>query len=636
MRCVNIILFFLLTFINSTTLISQNQSIDPFYIEDFIFDDDAYRILGFKEGNKILRFEISLKNISTQFDLVNLNNQLVLHKKLSEGIQIIRKSIDFDYIGKSKSLNSKLRLIKASGDSDSTYVIPQDLKQETIGIINNLIAIKGCDSVFVNRPIFTYLKDSIRNLSIRSFTGSLQTSCKLVRLKIEDSLNNDLMKVTIDLQKKMIKALLTEKDNASLAGKIVVLRDTINPLINVSKKSQETLSSTFNESYENKEDPGYKVFSDLEKKHENTPDSLLEELKKRGDDGTLFLPYVIDSVQFEFEGDKLLNVKVIGKIDKEIIIFENVYPISFSTKLDVNKGFSLFSIKNNSYDKMRIESSQVFYYDYNFLLNTENYAPKNQIVYVKPGAEGKILFKEKNEEILKAKVFSDLVGLNDDNPNGILQIEVSKPVNLWTKVFPMGKFSTSYLTIFSEIEPIFAWNKIEDDDKELKVLKVNDLSFASYNDIMRFRTASIGGNLQLIQLGIPSFHSKFSIGYNHNYSFVPLLVQDTISQIVQDPNIQINNLEENSSTYLTRDLGGYVKWDILPSDKYQFHFVYNLRWFRFFSNDNNDPVFPFTNQEKILSMSGNEEITSDRNKNELFHSFEFFATIRLSKRRVVF
>jgi hypothetical protein len=81
-----------------------------------------------------------------------------------------------------------------------------------------------------------------------------------------------------------------------------------------------------------------------------------------------------------------------------------------------------------------ITMDEVFWNDYRLLNQTENYSPKDQVVTFKPGQKGTVVKKEKATNLLKAKIFSDIVGFNSSQPNGLIQTEFSHRFYFNTRV----------------------------------------------------------------------------------------------------------------------------------------------------------------------------------------------------------
>ncbi|MBK9632007.1 MAG: hypothetical protein IPO62_13240 [Saprospiraceae bacterium] len=79
--------------------------------------------------------------------------------------------------------------------------------------------------------------------------------------------------------------------------------------------------------------------------------------------------------------------------------------------------------------------------------NKEDDSPVNCIVSLNKSNPIQILKKEKKSKILQVRAFSDLFGIPNNEPNGLLQIDVSKKFNLFTMKSGWKNFYTGLLII---------------------------------------------------------------------------------------------------------------------------------------------------------------------------------------------
>lgn len=655
----------------STILFSQSTNND-YFIKDFLYKDEVYRLEATRQ-NKLYKFTVSLESQHQSFDLAGLDDQYIFYMKLAKAIGTVQSSSTLNFLQKSNALNDSLNEVFKEAQI-STFRLSDEKQKMFSTLVTDLAKIKGCDSVFQNRANLESLLDTTKIAadSITIFFEGLKNNCQYSSALLDEIEIKELLKVSTSLFADVLRFSLVDQNDTSLAGRLIVPHKKI--LVCVEKKHGNDTNDKNKSSHPdiNKEkEPaqnGGGIATDL---LDETPLPANEEIKgfdasdepfqtdyyRRNKDrinldiqrgaalylntnkcDTPFDTLVIDSVQFEFEADKLQNVKVVGTISGEPELFHNDYPVSFSTKLDGNVNHRLISVRNPDGKKRTVVSRHIYYFLYNLLLYTENYAPKDQVVIIKPNSEGKILLKEPNSEILRTKVFTDLVGLNDNDPNGLLQLEFSKPIHLWTKVNPLGRFSRTYASWFNQLEPVFTLAKIEDDDNELEVLRLNDNSFVSYNDVVRFRRASVGINLTFFQLGIPTLHSSFSLKYTHHYSIVPIADNDSTKQslsVIGNPDSTITVLNRVVNSHLTREVGLSVEWTILPSDKYQLSLSYTPNLFRFYSNDEDKPIIPY--EDRLALLAAPEQVGQDNvDKSQWYHTFQLLATVRLSKRGELF
>lgn len=667
----------------STGLFGQSVN-SPYFIKDFLYKDEVYRLEAARQ-DRLHKFVVSLESQRQSFDLVSLDDQYIFYKKLAKAIGNVQSASALNFLRKSNALNDTIAKVFTEAQTP-TFRLTAEKQKMLSTMVTDLAKIKGCDSVFQNRASIESILDTTKIAadSVAIFFGTIKSNCQYPSTLLNESNMKELLKTSMSLFANVLRLNLVDRNDASLAGELVVPHKMI--LVCVEKKrsdntedggeSQYVIGSGSNEQYGNvvKNEDNNSI-KDINKIRTGSLDETLlpqteEDKALNIDDNPILTKYysknkerldkairlesqlyidnnscknpfdtlIIDSIQFEFEADKLQNIKVVGTISGEPEIFHNDYPVSFSTKLDGNVDNQLLSVRNIDGRSRTISSKHAYYFLYNLLLYTENYAPKDQVVVVKPESGGKVLLKEANSEILKTQIFTDLVGLNNNDPNGLLQLEFSKPIYLWAKVTPLGTFSRNHYLWFSQVEPVFTLAKLEDDDNELEALKLNDQSFVSYTDVVRFRRASVGADLTILEIGIPAWHSSISLKYRHHYSIVPIATQDSTGQSLTstgNPDSTITVIDRKVNSHLTRELGPSVEWTILPSDKYQLSLSYTPSLFRFYSNDEDETVIPY--KDRLTLEVAPEQVAQDNiNKNEWYHTFQLLATVRLSKRGELF
>jgi len=640
-------LFFLSIVFLALSLTSHAQRSSTFFKEDFLYKQQSFRIEVEKE--QMYKFSIisfpalDTTKMTTTFDLINLSNINIFEHKLKIELD---KHIDSFYIKLSPisiyTLKSKLQILKDSITNDSSYLVV--FEDDWIDLISQVSAKRGCREIF-DLPIVKTL--SKKNPTIKNFFDQQAKSCKAYEAQRESENDDEIKQLAINLFEKIKFADLVIPSDASLAGELYI-RDTI-PVTVIFKdkdKNDKNIDYLTNQL-------GFKALFDKDTTlNRNLEIAAMKFYKQQNydlsDNGTdkkvsLVGKLVVDSVQIEFEHGMINNIKVVGKMGKETEIFENVFPIPYSTKKSLNdrEVTNSFYLKNVLADtKFFIPYGQVFWNDYNLLLNTENYAPKDQVITLYPKKKAKI-YKEENREILETKVFTDFIGLGEDEPNGILQLEFAKLVNLSTAVRSKNK-SESYWHFFNYIQPSLILSKIEDDDSVLKVNRVptldDSIKTVAYDDMLKYRRASFGADLNLIGLGLPGIQSEFELNFGLYYSLISFQDQNvnniqTITMDTASNGTIINNnsvITQNVSTRLVSDFGPSLIWRINPSDKYQFSINYSLRFFRFYNSDE-DPIIPVVSRSKseAIAVSNKVELEKDLDR-ELYHTFEFLASATLS------
>lgn len=185
------------------------------------------------------------------------------------------------------------------------------------------------------------------------------------------------------------------------------------------------------------------------------------------------LPLEIDRIQMEVADGQIINIIITAYCEEldEVVNFTNNFPIPFSTK----KNFSrlnatwLYNMEAHRYNKvLRLNLAKVMFYRPSLQLRGYDYSPKDGIYNISfKGAESntveKTLYKEETKNLLVGKVYSDFVGFDEKEPNGLVQFEI-------TKTFPFNHNYNSAFNLFSYVEPRLTWSKVGDKERNLPLL----------------------------------------------------------------------------------------------------------------------------------------------------------------------
>ena len=338
-------------------------------------------------------------------------------------------------------------------------------------------------------------------------------------------------------------------------------RDTIKTLAFEKKWVQEyiQLIDNYNKSYfaltsiQTDLDRNYSSkFIELLKKYESDKIFFDDEIKTQKEKYQEFLKrlntpskpeFAIDSIQVEFHEDNLKNIIVIGTWKNEPIKFVNLTPIPFSTLREYNFYQKLYSFNYKSAPedfKYWIKLGDIIKYLPKFYPESESYGPKDTAFFTTPEKKVTVLRKEKIDKILDARIYSDFIGLGGDNPNGLVQAEVSRKIILRPKrqpVYTLGQYSfhTGRLNFF---EPIASITKIEKNFKELPLTveyettqdsKTVKSKHASTLDLLRYSNFSFGGKVNLSVFDFPKL--KYSLYLNIGTMLYRTLIKDSVRTI---------------------------------------------------------------------------------------------------------
>jgi hypothetical protein len=150
--------------------------------------------------------------------------------------------------------------------------------------------------------------------------------------------------------------------------------------------------------------------------------------------------FIVHSIQIQFEGGFIENIKIFGKIkgDSRLLRFENDFPINFSTKRDFRNLVKTQLHEKSDFEtnsRLRLILGEVISYDENLANYNKDYSPANQVITINALSDTVKeipLYKDQTSRILEVQVFSDLKGADDNNPNGLIQIDLAKKLNFFS------------------------------------------------------------------------------------------------------------------------------------------------------------------------------------------------------------
>ncbi len=377
------------------------------------------------------------------------------------------------------------------------------------------------------------------------------------------------------------------------------------------------------------------------------------------EDQLIFKSFKVDSIVIEINEGFIENIQMVGKVDEysdkygHIIIdsegkaipiprtlkFENSSPIGFSRKLDFDaiKGKSLYTRGGERIQYETYLEDVLTLYIQEHEVGRRDYSPANQKVVLKnddpiPGELCKGLKKEATYKLFEAKVFSDFVGLDETVPNGLIQTEISKRINLLTNRKPFQFISFGGLHNewnvggISYFEPSLTLSKIENNNKMLPLQsedrfvsnQYTPIKYTSTLKLKQFENFSVGADANLILLDIPNIKSTFFLNFGFRYGRTGIQdsIRTAINGLVQvDPNAV---LEYGVNTF---DLSRQIMWNIYADERYGFSLSWEHHWF--YLRDNRF-------EQVANNTFFDNQVTTDEKKDRQFNKFRFLMTLEQS------
>ncbi len=335
------------------------------------------------------------------------------------------------------------------------------------------------------------------------------------------------------------------------------------------------------------------------------------------EDRQMFKAFKVDSIVMEINEGFIENILMIGKVkeyaDKyghikmgkdgkaipfsRTLKFGNSSPIGFSRKLDfdVIKGKKLYTRGGERTQYQTSLEDVLSIYIQEHEVGRRDYSPANQKVVLKKKAIEQSslclgLKKEATYQLFEAKIFSDFVGLDETEPNGLIQTEISKRINLRTSRSPFRPFAVRGLKdewnfgFLAFFEPALVLSKVERNNKFLtldnKDRFVNNqytpIKFASTLDLKRFENFSAGATANLFLIDIPNIKSTFFANWGFRYGRTG--IQDSI-RTASNGTVQVNQEGINNFGVNTFDHSSEIIWSIYADERYGFSMSWQHHWF---------------------------------------------------------
>jgi hypothetical protein len=293
----------------------------------------------------------------------------------------------------------------------------------------------------------------------------------------------------------------------------------------------------------------------------------------------------IKNIEIEFNEGYIENIKVIVDYDGTILKFENNYPIGFSTKRDYNllQKINLFANKEDqTYSIYLREVLERF--EQKHEVDRRDYSPANQVVTFDVEKETRSsiqLAKETTAKLFELKTYSDFVGFDQNNPNGLIQLEVDKRLNLRTQRWRIPFSARSTLSYGQFVTPVVTKSKLEENNKHL-ILDYRDQftngqytpqRFTSTLKLKQFENFRVGADLNLLMLDFPSHKSTYYINAGFRYGRVA--VRDSLRTFENNTIRKTLLVEEYGvDTYTISPVK--LLWEVKTDERYSFCLGWSL------------------------------------------------------------
>ena len=310
------------------------------------------------------------------------------------------------------------------------------------------------------------------------------------------------------------------------------------------------------------------------------------------------------TVEISFFGGFIEKIQVNGMVDNEYFSFNNKYSIGISSTKNIQQlsDYRLFSnekvfvdttdttkltlldedqVQNEQSDKksLFIWVDDIIRYIKKVDVNANDISPVPQTVLLYKNKKESKLYREESSKLFEAVAYTDLIGLFDEeNPNGLVQLEVKKRFNLNTRRFdrPLiyGIFPPALLFegagVLQNVDVFFQYSKIEENNKFLEPQTLGTDQFYTPISLLQYRNFAVGGILNLMTL--ENQNSKINMFFNAGalYGRTGVKLDPT-----DEEGVFFNNLEVPFEASL----------QVLPEKRVSFTFTDRLSWFETFNED---------------------------------------------------
>lgn len=258
------------------------------------------------------------------------------------------------------------------------------------------------------------------------------------------------------------------------------------------------------------------------------------------------------SCQLVFENGFIASIIVSGEINGKSVQFSSQYSIGITTRrnvLDLQK-VRLWDELGNS--EAFILLNEVIEYARINDVYTRDHSPQDGKLILNSQNASQAVYKSPQSKLFAVKVFSDFVGINENNPNGLVQIEIDKRINLWTR-------RVNKLSRMTFLNPYFEWSKIEEHNRTLPLSLVNNIQYTSPLEVYRY---------SMVETGVPINLTEYDgsvVGFQVNV--LPAITFTNIADSTAQESNGSATMSERINSFM---LGGELKFTFSPEKAWNF------------------------------------------------------------------
>lgn len=309
-------------------------------------------------------------------------------------------------------------------------------------------------------------------------------------------------------------------------------------------------------------------------------------------------------VEISFFGGFIEKIQVNGSMGEENYSFNNKYSIGISSTKNIQQlsDYVLYSnekifrdtsdtnaiklLHEGQYQYEKTEKKSLFIqvddvirYIKKVDVNANDISPVPQTIVLDKSKKESKLYREESSKLFEAVAYTDLIGLFDEeNPNGLVQLEVKKRFNLNTRRYdrpwyygvipPFLLFEGA--GVFQNADVFFQYSKIEENNKFLLPQTVGSETFYTPISLLQYRNFAVGGILNLMTF--ENQNSKINMFFN-------------AGALYGRTGVKLDAADEEGVFYNNLEIPFEASIQLLPEKRVSFSFTDRLSWFETFSED---------------------------------------------------
>lgn len=305
---------------------------------------------------------------------------------------------------------------------------------------------------------------------------------------------------------------------------------------------------------------------------------------------------VVKNCQLEmtFFNGFIEKVELEGTVYGKRIRFSNTYSIGISSSSGIKKfvHHNIFSFHRYNFNgttlvrdyrgrSIVVNFADLIDYNREIDINANDISPKPTVVRLNHKQDSTTLYKEESTRLFEAVVYSDFLGVfNEENPNGIIQTEVSKKFFINTNRFyvsPRGKWlglifpPIAYSEGYGFVEYLdlnVQLSKIEENNKFLRPDTLGTTTYFKPLKILQHQSFSFGADLNIFYLENQNYKINTNLDLGFRFGRSGLQIDE--------------NTEQFFNTISTSAL---INFQFLPEKRYGFNASNRIIYFEIYDDD---------------------------------------------------